>query len=47
MTRKTRKRLFRFLLLPILILVILVGIAATILFTQQERLVKLAVKDLN
>ncbi|HEY4064732.1 MAG TPA: AsmA-like C-terminal region-containing protein [Puia sp.] len=47
MTRKTRKRLFRWILLPILSLLLLVGIAAAILFSQQQRLVVLAVKELN
>src|SRR5271155_3993583 len=47
MTPKARKRLFRLIGLPLLILLILIGIAITILFTQQERLVHLAVKDLN
>jgi len=47
MTPKARKRLFRLIGLPILILLILIGIAITLLFTQQNRLVHLAVKDLN
>jgi uncharacterized protein involved in outer membrane biogenesis len=47
MTPKARKRLLRLIGLPILILLILIGIAITLLFTQQERLVHLAVKDLN
>ncbi|RXK87149.1 AsmA family protein [Filimonas effusa] len=47
MTRKTRKRIIRIVLIPVIVLVLLVGIAATILFTQQDRLVKLAVKELN
>jgi uncharacterized protein involved in outer membrane biogenesis len=47
MTPKARKRLIRLILLPVIILLILIGIAVTLLFTQQERLVHLAVKDLN
>jgi hypothetical protein len=47
MTPKTRKRILRWTLIPIFILLILVGIAATILFTQQERLVRMAVTELN
>jgi hypothetical protein len=47
MTRKTRKRLLRFILLPIAILVIFVVVAVGILFSQQQRLVGLAVKELN
>ena len=47
MTPKIRKRLFRFLLLPILILIVLVGIAVGILISQQQRLVHLAVNELN
>lgn len=47
MKSKTRKRLVRFLLIPFLILVLLLGVAFTILLTQQDRLVKLAVKELN
>ena len=47
MTPKARKRLFRFIGLPLLILLILIGIAITLLVTQQERLVHMGVKDLN
>src|SRR5579863_7831023 len=47
MTPKARKRLIRLIGLPPLILLILIVIAITILFTQQERIVHLAVKDLN
>jgi uncharacterized protein involved in outer membrane biogenesis len=47
MTPKARRRLFRLIGLPLLTLLILIGIAITLLFTQQERLVHLAVKDLN
>src|SRR5579859_103834 len=47
MTPKTRKRLFRFILVPILTLLVLVVIAITILFSQQERLVGMAVTEIN
>jgi len=47
MTSKTRKRILRWTLIPVFILLLLVGIAATILFTQQERLVNMAVTELN
>jgi hypothetical protein len=47
MTKKTRKRWVRFILIPIISLVILVCVAVGILFSQQERLVGLAVKELN
>jgi hypothetical protein len=47
MKSKTRKRLIRFLLIPVIVLVLLVAAAFTILVTQQSRLVKLAVKELN
>src|SRR5688500_18552436 len=47
MKSKTRKRLVRFLLIPVLSLVLLIAVAFTILVTQQQRLVKLAVKELN
>ena len=47
MTPKARRRLFRLIGLPLLTLLILIGIAITLLFTQQERLVHLAVKELN
>jgi hypothetical protein len=47
MTPKARKRLFRLIGLPILTLLILIGIAIGLLFTQQQRLVRLAVNDLN
>jgi AsmA-like C-terminal region len=47
MTPKARKRLIRFLVLPPLILLILIGIAVGILFTQQQRIVHMAVDDLN
>jgi len=47
MTRKTRKKLVRWILIPVVTLVLLVCIAAGVLFSQQERLVKLAVNELN
>jgi uncharacterized protein involved in outer membrane biogenesis len=47
MTPKTRRRLLRFIFLPILSLLLLVGIAVAILFSQQQRLVGLAVDQLN
>jgi hypothetical protein len=42
-----RKRILRWTLIPIVTLIVLVGIAVGILFTQQERLVRLAVTELN
>lgn len=47
MKSKTRKRLIRFLLIPVIVLVLLVATAFTMLVTQQSRLVKLAVKEFN
>lgn len=47
MKSKTRKRLIRFLLIPVIVLVLLIGVAFTILLTQQQRLVKLAIKEIN
>jgi len=47
MKRQNRKRLVRWILLPIVVLLILVIIAITILFTQQQRLVRLALTELN
>ncbi|GAA0545929.1 AsmA family protein [Chitinophaga japonensis] len=47
MTQRTRKILFRFILIPVVALLVLIGIAATILYSQQRRLVALAVKELN
>jgi uncharacterized protein involved in outer membrane biogenesis len=47
MKRQIRKILFRFILLPVITLLILTGVAIAILFSQQERLVELAVKELN
>ncbi len=47
MERKTRKRILRFILIPIIALLLLVGIAAAVLFTQQQRLVNMAIKEVN
>jgi AsmA family len=47
MKAKTRKRLIRFILLPVICLILLVCTAVLILFTQQQRLVNLAVKEIN
>jgi hypothetical protein len=47
MRPNTRKRLFRLILWPIIVLVLLVGIALGILESQHQRLVELAVKELN
>lgn len=42
-----RKKLVRFLLIPVIALVVLVCVAMVILYSQQQRLVKLGVKELN
>ncbi|HMI59675.1 MAG TPA: AsmA family protein, partial [Puia sp.] len=47
MKRQNRKRLVRLILLPIVTLLVLIILAIAILFTQQQRLVGLAVKELN
>lgn len=53
MALKTRKRLhtlkkvLRFILIPVVVLLLLVGIAAGILYSQQQRLVEMAVEKLN
>jgi uncharacterized protein involved in outer membrane biogenesis len=47
MKQKARKRLIRFLLLLPISLVLLVLSAATVLYFQQQRLVKLVIKELN
>jgi uncharacterized protein involved in outer membrane biogenesis len=47
MKRQTRKRLVRLILLPIVTLLVLIILAISILFSQQQRLVGLAVKELN
>jgi len=45
--QRTKKILIRFILLPVAILIILVIAAVAILYAQQDRLVKLAVTELN
>src|ERR1700753_1672106 len=47
MTPKTRKRLLRFLLIPFAVIILLISIALGILYTQHQRLVDLAVNELN
>src|SRR3954462_14487745 len=47
MKSKTRKRLVRFILIPILVILLLLGTAFVMLTTQQTRLVKIALKELN
>jgi|GEM_PF-130006 len=47
MTPKTRKRLLRLILIPILSLLLLIGVAVAILYSQQQRLVRIAVDQLN
>src|SRR6185437_8180732 len=47
MTPKTRKRLLRLIFIPVIVLVLLVGVAFALLYSQQQRLVGLAVKELN
>lgn len=47
MRPKTRKRLLRLILIPVFVLVLLVGIAFALLYSQQQRLVDLALKELN
>ena len=47
MTSKTRKRLLRFILLPFAILLVLIVLAVAVLYSQQQRLVNLAVNELN
>jgi hypothetical protein len=47
MTAKTRKRILRILLIPIAVLIILAGIAVGVLYSQQQRLINLAIKELN
>jgi AsmA-like C-terminal region len=43
----TLKKVLRFILIPVVVLLLLVGIAAGILYSQQQRLVELAVEKLN
>jgi len=47
MRPKTRKRLLRLILWPLIVLVLLVGTALGILYSEHQRLVELAVKELN
>ena len=47
MTRKTRKKLVRIILIPVVSVLILVLVAIGILYSQQQRLVRLAVTELN
>lgn len=47
MTGKIRKRILRIVLIPIVILIILIGVAIGVLYTQQQRLINLAIKELN
>jgi uncharacterized protein involved in outer membrane biogenesis len=47
MKRKTRKRLLRWILLPIASLLLLVLVAIAILYAERQRLVELAVTELN
>lgn len=47
MTGKMRKRIFRIVLIPVAILIILIGIAVGVLYSQQQRLINLAIKELN
>jgi len=47
MRPKTRKRTLRLILIPVIVLVLLVGAALAVLYTQQQRLVGLALTELN
>ena len=47
MKTRLRKIIFRFLILPVISLIILVLAATAVLYYQQQRLVKLAVTELN
>jgi hypothetical protein len=47
MKTRLRKIIFRFLILPVIFLIILVGAATAVLYYQQQRLVKIAVSELN
>lgn len=47
MRPKTRKRLLRLIFLPVIVLILLIGVAFALLYSQQQRLVGLAVKELN
>ena len=47
MKTRLRKIIFRFLILPLIILILLVFAATAVLYYQQQRLVKIAVSELN
>ncbi|HET7001529.1 MAG TPA: hypothetical protein VFI33_09475, partial [Puia sp.] len=47
MKTRLRKIIFRFLILPVISLIVLVLAATAILYNQQQRLVKLAIVELN
>ena len=47
MKNKIRKRLVRFLLIPLIALILILATAFAILYSQQQRLVKLAIKEFN
>ena len=47
MKTRIRKILFRFLILPLISLILLAVAAIAVLYYQQQRLVKLAIKELN
>lgn len=47
MKKNIRRKLFRFLLVPVISLLMLVIVAVAILYSQQQRLVSFAVKELN
>src|ERR1700749_4815215 len=47
MRPKTRKRVLRLIFIPLIVLVLLVGVAFALLYSQQQRLVGLALKELN
>src|ERR1700759_1218752 len=47
MKTRLRKIIFRFLILPVISLIILVLAATSILYYQQQRLVKMAINELN
>ena len=47
MKTRLRKIIFRFLILPVICLIILVFAATAVLYYQQQRLVRMAVGELN
>lgn len=47
MASKLKKRLIRFVLLPVILLIVLIGASLAILYSQQQRLVQMAIKELN